>query len=581
MLDLQYLQAASCSAALCLPPELQAIHSPLYDHFQAWQAALEAHHDVQFVGYILDGIRYGFRIGFSCRQHLVPAIRNAPSAMEHPEVVEQYLTDEISAGRMIGPFSESDIPGCQISRMGVIPKGHAPGRWRLITDLSFPPGASVNDGIDPDVCSLQYTSVEKVARVAQRLGKGTLLAKVDIQAAYRLVPIHPGDRPLLGVKWGDACYFDGMLPFGLRSAPKIFTAVADALEWCLRRSGVSHIDHYLDDYITMGAPATSECQHNLSLILDKCETLGVPIASEKLVGPSTCLTFLGIEIDTEEGVMRLPAEKLARIQSQIHDWSQRRVCRKQQLESLIGLLQHACRVVRPGRSFLRRMISLLSHSHRPYHHIRLTKHFRADLCWWQTFLPAWNGVFVLPPQPDLSVCFTSDASGQWGCGARWDTMWFQFRWPQSALIHHITFLELVAVLMACAVWGPMWRGHTVLCWCDNQAAVCAIAARSCRDAKLMHLLRCLFFIEACCQFELMARYIPGVHNVLADDLSRNRLASFLSKVPQASREPTPIPPQLPQVLLDPRLDWTSPSWTQWFNSIVGKDSQTLPRRHTE
>ena len=165
----------------------------------------------------------------------------------------------------------------------------------------------MNDGIDPEVCSLQYTSVEKVARVAQRLGKGTLLAKVDIQAAYRLVPIHPGDRPLLGVKWGDACYFDGMLPFGLRSALKIFTAVADALEWCLRRSWVSHIDHYLDDYITMGAPATSECQHNLSLILDKCETLGVPIASEKLVGPSTCLTFLGIEIDTEEEVSDAPA----------------------------------------------------------------------------------------------------------------------------------------------------------------------------------------------------------------------------------------------------------------------------------
>ena len=174
--------------------------------------------------------------------------------------------------------------------------------------------------------------------------------------------------------------FEGAVPFGLRSPPKIFTAVVDALEWCLRQSGVTHIDHYLDDYITMGTPATSECQHNLSLILDRCETLGVPIAPEKLVGPSTCLTFLGIEIDTEEGVMRLPAEKLARIQSQIRDWSQRRVCRRRQLESLIGLLQHACQVVHPGRSFLRWMISLLSHSHRPYHHVHLTKHFRADLC---------------------------------------------------------------------------------------------------------------------------------------------------------------------------------------------------------
>ena len=135
--------------------------------------------------------------------------------------------------------------------------------------------------------------MEKVARVAQRLGKGTLLAKVDIQAAYRLVPIHPVDCPLLGVKWGDACYFVGMLPFGLHSAPKIFTAVADALEWCLRQSRVTHIDHYLDDYITMCAPATNECQYNLSLILDKCETLSVPIPPEKLVGPSACLTFFG------------------------------------------------------------------------------------------------------------------------------------------------------------------------------------------------------------------------------------------------------------------------------------------------
>ena len=100
--------------------------------------------------------------------------------------------------------------------------------------------------------------------------------------------------------------------------------------------------------------------------------------------------------------MRLPAEKLARIQSQVRSWSQRQVCRRRQLEPLIGFLQHACRVVRLGRSFLRRMISLLSHSYRPYHHIHLTKQFRADL--WHTFLPAWNGVFVLPVSTFRLLC---------------------------------------------------------------------------------------------------------------------------------------------------------------------------------
>ena len=116
-------------------------------------------------------------------------------------------------------------PGLHINRMGVVPKGHTPGRWRLITDLSHPVGVSVNDGIQSELCSLRYTSVESAAAAAQRLGRGALLAKLDIKG---LVPVHPQDRYLLGVEWGGAFYVDGALPFGLRSAPKIFTAVADA-----------------------------------------------------------------------------------------------------------------------------------------------------------------------------------------------------------------------------------------------------------------------------------------------------------------------------------------------------------------
>ena len=120
---------------------------------------------------------------------------------------------------MFGPFAPSSVPEVHINRMGVVPKGHVPGKWRLITDLSFPAGGSVNEGIRPDLCSLHYTSVEAVARAAQRLGNGALMAKLDIKSAYRLVPVHLSDRHLLGVEWNGAIYVDGMLPFGLRSAP--------------------------------------------------------------------------------------------------------------------------------------------------------------------------------------------------------------------------------------------------------------------------------------------------------------------------------------------------------------------------
>ena len=232
--DLLKMQAAEPRKVVHCP-ELLHIRSPLLDHLTAWQRGLAAHPDRAFANYITGGIRDGFRIGFSYTRTLNPARRNMPSAEHHPEVVEAYLAGEVPAGRIIGPLPPGTTHDhVQINRLGVIPKGHAPGRWRLITDLSFPADTSVNDGIDPQVCSIRYTTVDKVAKAAGKLGIGALVAKLDVRSAYRLVPVHPDDRQLLGFQWQGARYVDGMLPFGLRSAPKIFTALADALEWIAR-----------------------------------------------------------------------------------------------------------------------------------------------------------------------------------------------------------------------------------------------------------------------------------------------------------------------------------------------------------
>ena len=177
------------------------------------------------------------------------------SAAQHPGVIGEYLQKELQRGRMLGPFpDESSLPPLQINRFGVIPKGHNTGKWRLITDLSYPPGKSVNDGICGDICSLSYISVDQVAEVAASYGRGALLAKVDIESAYRLIPVHPQDRPLLAMRFEGELFVDPMLPFGLCSAPKIFNAVADALAWILERAGIRHVFHYLDDFIIVGPP---------------------------------------------------------------------------------------------------------------------------------------------------------------------------------------------------------------------------------------------------------------------------------------------------------------------------------------
>ena len=178
-----------------IAPELASVSTPLvYDN---WVAILAGHPDQAFARYICDGIKFGFRIGFQWGSPLSSASSNMESARQHPAVISEYLQKELSMGRMLGPFTNTQtLPPLHINRFGVVPKGHNTGKWRLITDMSFPSGKSVNDGIDATFCSMSYTTVDDVAFLAAVLGKGSLLAKVDIESAYRLIPVHPEDRPL-------------------------------------------------------------------------------------------------------------------------------------------------------------------------------------------------------------------------------------------------------------------------------------------------------------------------------------------------------------------------------------------------
>ena len=125
---------------------------------EKWEEALASYPDKRFTQYILSGIRKGFRIGFdyqSFASNLRPTSRNMRSAY------------------------------------GVIPKKSSPGKWRLIVDLSSPTDGSVNDGIAQPLCSLSYPTVHDAAKLAQALGRGSLLAKLDLQHAYRIVLVHP------------------------------------------------------------------------------------------------------------------------------------------------------------------------------------------------------------------------------------------------------------------------------------------------------------------------------------------------------------------------------------------------------
>ena len=162
--------------------------------------------------------------------------------------------------------------------------------------------------------------IEASAAYVITLRKGTMLAKVDIKSAFRLLPIHPVDRHLLGLQWQNNTFIDLCLPFGVCCTPKLFNMLANLLTWILKQQGVHTVHHYLDDFLTLGPPDTTIYQTNLESIKHICQLLGVPLALEKVEGPSTQLTFLGITLDTIHIEVYLPDDKIAQIKQMTTLW---------------------------------------------------------------------------------------------------------------------------------------------------------------------------------------------------------------------------------------------------------------------
>ena len=530
---------------------------------------LRMHPDQSFAEYIYNGLEQGFRIGFDPSTHqLRSSGHNHPSSMANPSVIQTHIQDERVAGRLFGPLSPQRAQVVQVSPLGLVPKSNHSDKWRVIVDLSFPMHHSVNDGISSELCSVVYASIDDEVVQIRRLGRGTQLVKLDLRSAYRIIPVHPVDQCRLGITWQGGVYIDRALPFGLRSAPKIFMAVADAMAWVLHCRGIRCLLHYLDDFLLFGAPGTTEATQALQIALTTFNDLHIPVATQKTEGPSPSVTFLGILIDTNAVQLRLPTDKIRRLRNLINTWQGKRSCTRKELESMLGYLSHAASVVRPGRIFLRQLFSLLPLAKKPHHRVRLNSVVRADLRWWACFLQEWNGSFFLcPPRPTIHVY--SDASGSYGCGAFIvGGSWFQIQWPSSWSEVEITAKELVPIVVAAAIWGRGWPGQHVSFHSDNMAVVAILNAGSARDHRLTHLLRCLYFYSAGFNFQYTAIHVPGRENVVADAISRNNVNLTCFLPTQACR--IEVPWTLMELLLEHTPDWGSQLWTTRFMNSLSR-----------
>ena len=347
------------------------------------------------------------------------------------------------------------------------------------------------------------------------------------------LPVHPDDQLLLGMACRGWTFCDRALPFGLRLAPKLFMAVADGLSWALQCEGIANLLHYLDYFFFWLEAGSSYCANALSIAVLLCGRLGLPVALQKVVGPTTSIVFLGILFDSVRQEIWLPEDQQAWLRTA---WGNRQSASKRQLQSLIGLLNHAAKVVRPGRPFLRSLIDTMKIPRRQDQNVRLNLECQGDIMWWQEFLSAWNGVGFFPGGP-LCATVYSDASGSWGCGAfiPGSADWLQLPWPASWIEVPIAAKEAVPIVANLAVWGNRWVGGTIQVFCNNMAVVQCLRTGSAEDPRLNHLFRVLALLLARFEVSLHAEHIASLQNGAADALSRNNAPLFFSLFPQAPR----------------------------------------------
>lgn len=382
-------------------------------------------YDMTLTHYLIDGFRFGFRVNF-VGERLAYESPNLKSALEQPEVVKAKLGKECDAGRIVGPFTTPPFPNLRTSPLGIVPKKD-PSEFCLIHHLSYPNGSSVNDFIPDFYSTVKYASVGDASKSIKLLGRGCFMAKTDVKSAFRIIPIHPADYSLLGMKWENLYYFDRTLPMGLSSSCSIFEAVSSALEWiAVHQLGASSVLHILDDFLFI-APTKDQCNRDLANFVSLCGYLGVPLAPEKTVGPDTVLQFAGIILDSVRMEARLPDEKLTKCRTILTDFLARRSVCLRELQSLFGLLNFTCLVVVPGRAFLRRLIDLTKGVRKPHHRVRLSKGAKLDLAIWLRFLKNFNGrSFFLEDVWETSdtLKLNTDSAGSLGFGAVFGKHWF-------------------------------------------------------------------------------------------------------------------------------------------------------------
>ena len=518
---------------------------------------LSDHPDLDFVKYLCSGLREGFDTMVSFAPHVNIECKNLLSARRNPTDVRELIESECDQGFLYGPFSEPPFDKYRVSPIGLA-VGKYSGKKRLIVDLSSPhddpQNSSINDLIDKESCRLSYVKIDDAIKAIQHYGRNALLCKVDISNAFKIMPIKGNQWPYFCVKWENKYYVYVRLVFGCRSSPKIFDTLSQALCWIASNNyGIETIFHLLDDFLTVDKPDNCIGERTMALLTLIFGCLRIPLAQHKCTGPTVCLEYLGIILDSKNMEARLPLDKVQRIVMFIEGLLGETRCTKLKLLQLLGHLNFASRVILPGRAFVSYLIQLSTTVKGLYEVVSLDNQCREDLLMWYNFLQEWNGVslfYDLVSITSLDMELFTDAS-LIGFGGIFKTQWFCSVWPECIPSVDdddlsMAFRELYPIVAAALIWGKQWTGKRIVFVCDNQSSVYILQRGRSRCLPIMKLMRTLTWTAARNNFHFVSRHLSGERNKIADSLSRLLFQRFRVLAPHADKEPQicPAPEQL-------------------------------------
>lgn len=450
----------------------------------------------------------GYRLPFV---HQPPPQEIEPSLHLSPKE-EQICAQEVARLLNIGAIERAVACTDQfLSSYFVIQKSS--GGWRFILNLKH-----FNNYI-----YAPHFKMEDWKTVVRLLSPGDFLASIDLEDAYLLVPIHQEHRKYLRFRFQDQIYQFAALPFGLASAPYIFTKILKPVLSSLRERGFLSVA-YLDDFLLI-APSYHNCQQNVNATVNLLHSLGFLVNRNKSnLVPSTSCRYLGLIFNSEEFAVSIPVEKRRTLFERTNSILPLRRCTIRFFASYIGSLIAVCPAVQYGllhtKSLEREKYLALRAAEENFEaHMSLPDSIREDLLWWKSVFLDTSQLNCIRSGCFKLEIFTDASLTGWGavCGNN-RTHGF---WSSEDKQNHINYLELLAVFYALRCFGSDLRDCEILLRVDNSTALAYVNRMgSIRFPHLSDLARRVWDWCADRNIFIYAAYIPFAQNVEADAESR-------------------------------------------------------------